>query len=103
MGVEFDSTAEKEIEQAARWYDDRVPGLGDEFVEEVRIATRKIGGFPLAYPRYTLSRSKREIRFHRVARFSYLLIYEVVREQVRIVAVAHHRSRPYYWRKRLSP
>jgi hypothetical protein len=36
-----------------------------------------------------------------VPRFLHLLFYRVERERIFIVAVAHHRRRPGYWRSRL--
>lgn len=33
-------------------------------------------------------------------RFPYSVIYTVVGEQIRVLAVAHHRRRPGYWRNR---
>lgn len=33
-------------------------------------------------------------------RFPYSIIYQVVAEELRIIAVAHHRRRPGYWAQR---
>ena len=33
-------------------------------------------------------------------RFRYALIYSVVGDQIRILAIAHHSRRPGYWRRR---
>jgi hypothetical protein len=35
-----------------------------------------------------------------MGRFRYALIYTVVGDQIRILAVAHHSRRPGYWRGR---
>jgi len=33
----------------------------------------------------------------RVARFPYAVLYSIVGDQIRVMAVAHDRRRPFYW------
>jgi hypothetical protein len=33
----------------------------------------------------------------RVARFPYAVLYSIVGERIRVIAVAHDRRRPFYW------
>jgi hypothetical protein len=40
--IEYHPQAKLEIQQSARWYDDKVDGLGLEFLHEVKSAESKI-------------------------------------------------------------
>jgi toxin ParE1/3/4 len=44
------SAAEADIAEAAHWYDDRQPGLGEVFVNEVDRALARVLENPLAFP-----------------------------------------------------
>lgn len=80
---------------AARYYDDRQSGLGEDFLREIE----RVAGVAVEYPaagtpvgggfRWLLTR-----------RFPYAVIYREVRERIEIMAVAHLRRRPGYWRTR---
>ncbi|HSW01886.1 MAG TPA: type II toxin-antitoxin system RelE/ParE family toxin [Sedimentisphaerales bacterium] len=87
--------AEAEINEAADFYDLRSSGLGSAFIDEVQYAMGKIAEFPEAAP---LIRNR--VRKRHIARFPYSLIYSVRQDEIRILAVAHHRRRPFYWRGR---
>ena len=41
--------AARELREAARYYEDRVPGLGFDFLQEVRAAIRRILMHPAAW------------------------------------------------------
>jgi hypothetical protein len=42
--------AEADVAEAAQWYDQRQPGLGEKFVSEVDQAIARVLGNPLAFP-----------------------------------------------------
>jgi hypothetical protein len=44
--VVFDSEASDELHAAARYYEEKREGLGDEFMEEVEQAKERIGRMP---------------------------------------------------------
>ena len=87
--------AEAEINEAADFYDLRSPGLGTEFLEEIQRVFGTISQFPEAAP---LVRGR--VRKRPIAKFPYALIYSVRPNEIRILAVAHHKRRPFYWRGR---
>jgi toxin ParE1/3/4 len=87
--------AEAEINEAADFYDSRSPGLGTAFIDEIERGIRSISEFPEATP---LIRGR--VRKKIVARFPYSLIYSVRPDVIRILAVAHHKRRPFYWHHR---
>jgi hypothetical protein len=43
-----------------------------------------------------------DIRSAKVKRFPYRVVYVVVGEDVDVIAVAHAKRRPAYWRRRLK-
>jgi len=87
--------AEAEINEAADFYDIRSPGLGNEFIDEIQRAIGRISQFPEAAP---LVRGR--VRKRPIAKFPYSLIYSVRPDEIRVLAVAHHKRRPFYWRGR---
>lgn len=87
--------AEADLIDAATFLEHRLPGLGTRFTDSVqrslvRLAENPDMGAPLGLTYRKL----------RVSRFSYNLIYRIEAEEVLVVAVAHHRRRPNYWRSR---
>ena len=88
-------TAEAEINEAADFYDIESPGLGSVFIDEIQRAIKNIVDFPDAAP---LLRGR--VRKRIMAKFPYSLVYSVRRDEIRVLAVAHHKRRPFYWRGR---
>ncbi len=86
---------EIEIIEAAEFYDIESIGLGKKFVDEIEIAIEKISCFPYADPIIKGGIRKKELN-----KFSYSLFYSIKAEEIRILAVAHHKRRPFYWRRR---
>ena len=95
--VEFHEEADAEMRAAAAYYEQQVSGLGIEFLDEVDEGLRKIREFPSLWPVY-----EGKYRRHLLKRFAYGLIYRVEPERIYIMAVAHLRRRPGYWKKRLK-
>jgi plasmid stabilization system protein ParE len=93
----FLAPAAHEIREAARYYEDKVPGLGFDFIGEVRAAIRRI----LAHPR-AWSWLDTEIRRCRTTRFPYGVIYAIEGETVLIISVMHLHRRPESWRENLE-
>ena len=93
--ITFHPDAEAEINEAARYYEDRSPGLGSELLGEVERALGLISRNPEA-----CQRVGRRARRRSLWRFPYNLIYAVYPDRIRIVAFAHQKRRPFYWRKR---
>ncbi|MDI6773545.1 MAG: type II toxin-antitoxin system RelE/ParE family toxin [bacterium] len=88
-------SAEAEINEAADFYDIESAGLGDVFLDEVEHAIRGIREFPDAAPPLVGRVRKRVL-----AKFPYSLLYSITDDEIRVLAVAHHKRRPFYWRGR---
>lgn len=93
----FLESAEVELDEAVAYFDARLAGLGDRFQHEVEITVSRI----VEYPEIGSPLSKR-VRKFRVRKFKYNVIYATDGEEIVIIAVAHHRKRPRYWRGRIA-
>jgi plasmid stabilization system protein ParE len=87
----------RELREAAKYYEDRVPGLGFDFLKEVRAAIRRILMHPEAW--FALGEEIRRCRTHR---FPYGIIYTIERDEVLIVSVMHLHRHPESWRRNLT-
>lgn len=87
--------AQQDIHEAAAWYEARRPGLGAEFVAEIRRYLLNIQDNPKQYP--TVYR-----RFRRatLSRFPYLIFYTIEDGSPIVAAVVHGSRRPGVWRRR---
>ena len=95
MKYEFHPEAEEEFIEAAAYYERNVPGLGERFGREVLRDIEQLLEHPeLGTP---IDENLRKLF---LIRFPYLLIYSFTTDVLRIVAVAHTRRRPGYWRAR---
>ncbi len=100
MKVRLLAEAQAEASEAACWYDDRQVGLGEEFVEALAKRLAEIEEHPDRFSRLETIRTTREIRRTLVRRFPYNVIYEVLPDEVIVLAIAHTSRRPRYWIKR---
>jgi len=89
--------AAQEFLDAVTWYGSRDRAVGLSFVEEVERAIGQILEHPDASPVLHPEGVRRKV----LQRFPYGLYYVVGGEQIRIVAVGHHKRRPAYWIRRL--
>ncbi len=96
--VVFRPEVEHDVADAARWYEAREPGLGRRFVEEVFEVWNRLAENPLLGSR---KHPVRDIRWRYPSRFPYRVIYEVLQEQVIVVAVPHDHLDPESWLGRL--
>lgn len=99
--LRFLPEAETELRAAAEWYDDRA-GLGDELVAEVQAVTSKIVEMPGAFEPARGVRASVGAREAAVKRFPYRVVFVELEQELRIVALAHVRRRPGYWRGRVA-
>ena len=94
--VPFLPAAEDEFLEAVAWYEADRAGLGAEFLAEVERATRRIVSFPEHGSPY-LAGTRRIV----LGRFPYSVVYWPDADDLLVVAVAHSRRKPGYWRSRV--
>lgn len=97
-GLYIEPEAEAELEQAADRYEESVPGLGLEFLTEMRERTRDVLNAPHRFPPFGGVEGVQCA--HAVGRFPHLVIYMVLADTVHILAYMHPRQRPGYWAQR---
>jgi hypothetical protein len=95
--------ARTEIRLAALWYEERRPGLGDEFTGGVDEVLGRIAHTPGLYPVWPGTPAVPiPIRKASLEQFPYLVAFEVHPQHLLVLAVAHAKRRPLYWLARAS-
>lgn len=92
MVLSFHELAERELNDAAQYYDREQAGLGAAFIADVRRCTDAILEHPEAGP---VIRGR--VRRRLCRRFRYGVLYTIQPETVRVLAVMNLRRRPAYW------
>lgn len=92
MHVTFNELAERELNDAAQYYEYERPGLGTSFIAEVRRCTAILAHYPESAP-VVLGAVRRRL----CQRFPYALLYSVTGNELRILAVMNLKRRPGYW------
>lgn len=93
--LEYLEEAIVEAEAAARWYAERSPRAAARFSAELDEAEAAILERPEAWPAADSSTRRYLLR-----RFPFSVVYRVESSRILIVAVAHGRRRPGYWKAR---
>ncbi len=94
--VEVSTAARFEFDEAFDWYAKRSSGAAIGFATEIDTAIEKISANPEWFPR-TYAGCQRYILNH----YPYCIIYYRASERIVIVAIAHAKRRPAYWRSRM--
>jgi plasmid stabilization system protein ParE len=97
MTESFLPEADEEFRESARYYEHECPGLGLTFIAAVHKAISWIMENPMATTPVGSG-----IRSKVVGRFPYSGLYAVEGNVLVIIAVAHQRRRPGYWRSRVD-
>ena len=97
MQVTYHPEAETELIVAARFYEERVTGLGAQFLDGVDAAIEIITESPEAHRPVEV-----DFRSHLMRRFPFVIYFRIHPEEIRILAVKHHSRHPDYWRYRMS-
>jgi plasmid stabilization system protein ParE len=87
----------QEFIAAAQYYNRQVPGLGDEFVNEIEAAIQAVVVTP-----FVRRAIEEDVRRYLIRRFPYGLHYTIEGEGVVIWAVKHLHRDPDYWQERRS-
>lgn len=93
--LRFHPGAEEEAQQARSWYAERSASAADAFLAELDAAMSAISEAPLRWPRIHGGYRRFPLR-----NFPFGIVYAVRADCVEVMAVAHDRRRPGYWRVR---
>ena len=94
--ISYHPVAARELWQASDYYELVRAGLGQEFLDAVERTIDQIRRYPEAAPPVEGVVRKALLP----PRFPYGVLYSVRPSEIRILAIAHHRRRPSYWRRR---
>ena len=92
MVLSFHELAERELNDAAQYYDREQAGLGAALIADIRRCTDGILEHPEAGP---VIRGR--VRRRLCRRFRYAVLYTIRPETVRVLAVMNLRRHPTYW------
>ena len=95
--VVFLPDAEQEMLQAAVYYESQSSGLGRDYLSEVERSVQAVKESPMTWPIV-----EGELRRRLVRRFPFGILYRIDPEEIVIIAVAHLRRKPGYWRERIK-
>jgi plasmid stabilization system protein ParE len=97
MIIRFAPEADAELAEGCQWYVHQREDLDKEFMEKIDDALLRIAANPYAYPTVygTLRRAV-------VRRFPFAIFYEVVKDEIQVIAVFHSRRDPQKWKSRVE-
>ena len=87
--------AEEELIKAASYYEQQQSGLGVKFIREIHRACNLVSVSPKA-----ATKVRKEIRRRLVRRFPFSVLYQEVDGSILVIAIAHQRRKPGYWKNR---
>lgn len=90
------SKARAELDKAIAYYEQQKAGLGLALQSAIEQAIGRIQQNPQVGAPYKTT----EFRHYVVQRFPYVVFYAELEEPIWIVAIAHGKRRPDYWRRR---
>jgi plasmid stabilization system protein ParE len=94
--IDVHPDAVAEARAAAQWYGERSALAAEAFLAELDRAVERISENLERYPHYVQG-----TRRYLLQRFPFYLVYREVTGKLEIVAVAHGRRKPGYWKKRI--
>jgi plasmid stabilization system protein ParE len=81
--------------RAHDWYKERSPAAADAFIRRMRRCVELIAESPERWPLYAAGTRRFVSRD-----FPYSVFYETTETAIRVLAFAHDKRRPRYWRRR---
>lgn len=97
MSFRLHRLALAEIDHEVDYYESRQSGLGAELEDELDLAFSMILRFPLAAAQW---RDRPDRRVYVLDRFPFTIPYQILGEEIVILALAHTSRRPGYWSRR---
>jgi plasmid stabilization system protein ParE len=91
---------QNDVAEAATWYEEREPGLGADFIDEVFSVWDALGENPWLNSRRD---PRRNVRWRLAQRFPYRIVYEIDEGEriVIIYGVIHAARDDRHWKRRL--
>lgn len=96
--VIFRPEAVNDLIEAAAWYEDRSPGLGEDLIDEVLLATDRAADNPALFG---VVRAGGQVRRVLTDRFPYRIFFSVVEDTLYVHAILHGAQHDRHWRERV--
>jgi len=93
----FHPAAEREQDAAANWYAEESLDIAIRFLERIDSLYHRIANHPRQFPDY-LQGTRRAV----LDRFPFSIVFRESSDAIEIIAVAHARRKPGYWKARLK-
>ncbi len=97
MMIRLHRRAVAEIDHEVDYYESREPGLGEDLEDEIDAVLVVIRQFPHAAPPWK-HRSDRRVAV--LDRFPFTLPYQIIDDEIVVLALAHTSRRAGYWARR---
>ena len=95
--VIYTPEASDDVAESYDWYEEREPGLGEEFLRCIEACLFAVQRIPRAFPV-----AVDQFRHAPIRRFPFEIFYEVTSDAIIIYSVFHCSQNPEKWRKRLE-
>lgn len=95
--VRFHAEARAELAAETAYYESKVPGLGERFLNEIEAATEVAREFPEMGSPFKFGTRRVFPK-----KFPFSIVYRVHPDEIIILAVAPDTRKPAYWRNRKS-
>jgi plasmid stabilization system protein ParE len=93
--IDFHPEATRELEESAVWYQERSEAAAKGFALAVDVAINEISHHPKRFPRVD-----RRHRACNLRKYPFQIIFRQTGEDIFLIAIAHAKRRPGYWRDR---
>ena len=97
MNFRILAEAEAEIDAARRYLNEKSPGLGGRFLDELTKRLADISANPLRFSKLETLPDDQPYRRALLKVFRYCVVYEVLPQEIILIAVAHASREPNYW------
>lgn len=94
--LKYHPEAVAEATEAIQWYLEHSPTAAISFFEQFQLAEQEVLQHPEQWGNYI-----HDTRIYRFKRFPYGLVYQVRSNYILVVAIAHLKRKPGYWKSRL--
>lgn len=103
MRLRLHPSALAEFNEAVDYLEGERNGLGARLFDEVRLRVGQAARLPTSGSPVSGFSARHDVRQFVVRRFPYVVITALVREERLVVAIAHTRREPGYWKIRVKP
>ncbi len=95
--IELHPAAIEEGQAAHQWYNERSPAASAAFMVELDLAIERISASPERYASYMHG-----TRRYLLKRYPFFVVYRLGPAAIQVIAIAHGKRKPGYWRDRLA-